>query len=175
MRGRKMTQPTPNLRETKRQQAAAKKAPAKDATVTQLPVAEKAAAKAAHPAKQPAKKAPAKAPAKKAARVAPVAKGDRKLGKPITMEWSTKTVKDVEYHVATGARHHYRISLGEHGFVAEQKLHAGSWSQMGGRCATVEDAKTLAGWNEAGCTWLAYRDVVGTEFAALVETYGVAK
>jgi hypothetical protein len=172
-----MTQPTPNLRETKRQQAQARKTATKTtATVTPLPVAAKAPAKKAPAKKSPAEKAaPEKAPKTASTRVAPRPRDRWKLGTPAKLTWETKEFKGVERQVATGARHLYRISLGDHGFVAEQKLHAGSWSQMGGRCATVEDAKTLAGWNESGCTWLAYRDVVGTEFAALVETYGAAK
>jgi hypothetical protein len=134
-----------NLRESKRQQAAAKKAPAK---------------------KAPAKKA--------AARVAPLPKDQWKLpAKPAALTWETKTVKGIEYLVAEGARHLYRVWHGEGGdWYAAQKLKAGSWSPMAGKCKSREDAQQLAGFNEAGATWLAYRDVVGTEFAKLVETYG---
>lgn len=42
---------------------------------------------------------------------------------------------------------------------------------MAGRCASREDAQTLAGFNEAGATWLAYRDVVGVPFEQLMEDY----
>lgn len=162
-----------NLRAARKEQTAAKKQPAK---VT--PIAEKAAATEAakHPAvakQQLAKKASAKGAT---ARVAPVAKGDRKLGKPVPLTWTTNEVKGQEYWIAEGARHLYRVHQGDDGgWYGQQKLKVGSWANMAGKCDTREDAQQLAGWNEAGAVWLAYRDVAGVEFANLVETYGARK
>jgi hypothetical protein len=134
------------------------------------------------PAAAPAKKAPAKAPAKKApakatsTRVAPLPRDQWRLPKPAKLVWEAKTVRDVDYQVAEGARHLYRVHRGDDGgWWAQQKLKAGSWSAMAGVCKTVEEAKTLAGFNEAGALWLAYSSVTGTPFDKLVETYGASK
>lgn len=117
-------------------------------------------------------KTAAKQPAK-TARAVPVARGDRKLPKPTTFDWTTKEVRGVEYEVAEGARHLYRVWQAEDGgWFAAQKLKAGSWSPMAGRCNSREAAQQLAGFNEAGALWLAYRDVVGLEFTKLIEQYG---
>jgi hypothetical protein len=163
-----MTQPTPNLRETKRQQAAAKKAPAKNATVTPLPVAEKAAAKAAHPAsaaKQPAKKAPANKAApvqRELSRVAP-------LPKPAKLEWTEKD----GVHLATSGRWRYRVSEGSRGWFAEQAT--GSWTPLHGDGQTVEQAKRIAEIVDAGahwCGWAKYRTQTWAEIEKAAKEAG---
>jgi hypothetical protein len=183
-----MTQPQP----TQPKAPATKKAPAKKApaTVTNIDAAKnrealegakkvKEALEPEAPAK-PAKKPAAKAAAKKApakttsARVATVAKGDRTLPTPAKLTWEAKTVRDVDYQVAAGARHTYRVHHSDDGgwYAAQKLTKNGSWVPMAGKCSTEDQAKELAGFNEGGATWLCYRDVVGTEFGKLVDAYG---
>jgi hypothetical protein len=136
------------------------------------PAPQPSAAKKA-PAKQPAKAAAKKAPAKASStRVAPLPREQWKLPKPVKLTWETKEMRGVDYQVAEGERHLYRVHKGDDGgWFAQQKLKAGSWSAMAGACNTEDEAKTLAGFNEAGALWLAYRDVVGVGFEKLIEDY----
>jgi hypothetical protein len=196
----KMTAPQPKATASTARKPAAKKTPAQVTPIAEK-VAAKEAAKAGHPSGQakaankealeaakkvqaaleptpppaPAKKAAAKkAPAKKATtstRVAPLPRDQWKLPTPAKLEWTAKTVKEVDYEVAEGARHLYRVHHGSDGWYAQQKLKQGSWSSMAGVCKTVEEAKTLAGYNEGGALWLAYSSVVGVPFEKLVEEY----
>lgn len=145
---------------------AAGKAPAKK-------VAPKPAAK-----KAPAKAAPAKAAAKKTApkttgtRVAPVAKDARVLPKVAKLTWTTKD--DGDLHVANGARHQFRVSEGgSGGFFAQQRLaKGGKWVHVAGRADTLDQAKELAGYVEAGATWLSYQNMAGVAYAKVIESYG---
>lgn len=163
-----MTQPQPNLRETKRQQAAAKKQPA---TVT--PIAEKqevkAAAKAAHPAtvskrQQSAKTAPAKAPAKAAAEKP--ARELSKVGplpKPAKLEW---TEKDGTWFAVSG-RWRYRVKEGSKGWFAEQAT--GSWTPLHGDPQTLEQAKRIAEIVDAGAHWIGWAKYRSMSWAQIEE------
>jgi hypothetical protein len=125
------------------------------------------------PKKQPGKAPTEKAPKKvTTARVTPLPKDAWKLPRPATLTWIAKTMRDVDYQVAEGERHLYRVHQGDDcKWFAQQKLKTGSWSAMAGACESEDEAKTLAGFNEAGALWLAYSNVVGTPFAKLVQTF----
>ncbi|WP_068187902.1 hypothetical protein [Mycobacterium sp. UM_CSW] len=145
-----MTQPQPNLRESKRQQAAVQKKPATVTAIVEKQEA-KQAARAAHPAtaskKQPAKTAPVKTAAEKPARelskVGP-------LPKPNNLDW---TEKDGTWSAVSG-RWRYRVTEGSGGWFAEQAT--GSWTPLHGDPQTVEQAKRIAEIVDAGAHWVGW-------------------
>jgi hypothetical protein len=147
--------------------AAAKKAPA---TVTQLDTAKttaKDAAKATHPSSA-AKGAPA--PAEKAEKPAPA--GKVLPTAPGELTWAPKSEADPREH-AVGVKYTYRLTEGSDGgwFAALRTTSGGKWVNVAGKCSTVDEAKMLCGWVEAGAMWLTYSKLQGVPFADVIANH----
>lgn len=107
---------------------------------------------------------------RKVAPKVPVARAARaKVGEypaaPAELVWTTVDGTST----ATGERDLYRVTGNKaNGFYAEARMaKGGHWVRLAGQCATLPQAKKLAGQYEAGARWLAYSKVAGTPFAQL--------
>jgi hypothetical protein len=152
--------------------AAATRAKNAPATVTKLDTgktATKAAAKATHPASA-AKTAPAKAGPTAAEKPPPV--GKVLPAQPSALDWGPKSDTDPQ-ETAVGAKFTYRLTAGEKGgwFAALRTTAVGKWVKVAGKCATVDEAKLLCAWAEAGAMWLTYAKLQGVPFATVVEQH----
>lgn len=207
-----------NLRETKREAAAAKKAAAPAAATeaaehNPMPAdVQDVEKEATVPAKKtPAKKTPAKSVAARVAdtkaseskarakgakkgaatsRVAPVPQDSRTLDqKAPKLVWASKDGDDTLLAMghkggnsaddAGNPRYQYRVQEGSSGgFFASQRLaKGGKWTTLGGsgKGTSVEQAKRLAEFADAGAHWLAYTQQQALTHQQVTDTYGPKK
>lgn len=69
---------------------------------------------------------------------------------------------------AVGAKFTYRRTRSAAGFQVELRTTVrGKWVSVAGTCSTLHQTEILAGYAEAGATWLTYRKVAGAPFSKL--------